>query len=99
MNVGVLKEIKEEENRVALTPAGVEVMRNHGHTVLVEKNAGAKSGFNDASYSDAGAKVVDAVGEIVDRVQMILRVKAPRPSEFGLLRKDQIYFSYMHLAA
>jgi alanine dehydrogenase len=99
MNVGVLKEIKEEENRVAMIPAGVEVMRHHGHTVLVEKDAGAKSGFNDISYAEAGAEIMDSVGEIVARVQMILRVKAPRPSEFGFLRKDQIYFSYMHLAA
>ena len=99
MNVGVLKEIKAEENRVAITPAGVEVMRKHGHTVLVEKNAGSKSGFNDASYAEAGAEIVDKIVEIVDRAQMILRVKAPRPSEFELLRKDQIYFSYLHLAA
>jgi len=99
MNVGVLKEIKAEENRVAITPAGVEVMRKHGHTVLVEKNAGSKSGFNDASYAEAGAEIVDKIVEIADRAQMILRVKAPRPSEFELLRKDQIYFSYLHLAA
>ncbi len=99
MNVGVLKEIKEDENRVAITPAGVEVMRQHGHTVLLEENAGSKSGFDDASYAEAGAEIVETVVEIVDRSHMILRVKAPRPSEFELLRKDQIYFSYLHLAA
>lgn len=99
MNIGVLKETKAEENRAAITPAGVEVMSQHGHTILVESNTGLKSGFDDASYAEAGAEIVENVTDIVDRAQMILRVKAPRPSEFGLLRKDQIYFSYLHLAA
>ena len=99
MIIGVLKEIKAEEYRVAITPAGVEVMKQHGHTVLMEKNAGSKSGFEDASYAKAGAEIVETVMEIVDQAQMILSVKAPRPAEFELLRKDQIYFSYLHLAA
>jgi alanine dehydrogenase len=99
MIIGVLKEIKEEEYRVATTPGGVEVMRSHGHQVLLECNAGARSGFNDDLYAQAGAEIICSTKQIVERAQMILRVKASRPSEFELLRKDQIYFSYMHLAA
>ena len=64
MIVGVLKEIKTEENRVCMTPAGVEIMRHHRHTVLVEKNAGQGSGFNNRAYADAGAEIVDTPKEI-----------------------------------
>ncbi len=99
MIVGVLKEIKANENRAALTPAGVEVFRQHGHEVLVETKAGSPSGFEDAEYSKAGAEIIDAPGDIFARAGMILRVKAPEPSEFELLRDGQIYFSYLHLAA
>lgn len=99
MIVGVLKEIRANENRAAITPAGVEVFRLHGHGVLVEKQAGAPSGFEDAEYIKAGAEIIDAPGDIFSRADMILRVKAPEPSEFELLRDGQIYFSYLHLAA
>jgi alanine dehydrogenase len=99
MIVGILKEVKAEENRVALTPGGVEVMRQNGHTILVEKNAGTASGFDDALYKNAGAEIVDTPQKIFGRSEMIVRVKAPRPFEFDLLQEDQIYFSYLHLAA
>jgi len=99
MIAGVLKEIKAEENRVSMTPAGIEVMKESGHTVLVEKNAGAGSGFEDGSYASAGAEIVGDPKEIFERSELILRVKEPMPSEYGLLREDQIYFSYLHLAA
>ena len=99
MIVGVLKEIKAEENRVALSPGGVEFMRQNGHSVLVQKNAGSASGFGNANYKNAGAEIVAKPAEIFDRAEMILRVKEPQPSEFKLIKKGQIYFAYLHLAA
>ena len=99
MIVGVLKEIKEEENRVSMTPSGVEVMKHNGHVVLVEKDAGIGSGFNDASYSEAGAEIVGTAQEIYDRAGMVMRVKEPMPGEYDFLRPDQILFAYLHLAA
>ena len=99
MIIGVLKEIKADENRVSLTPGGVEVMCQCGHAVLVEKNAGRASGFGNALYAQAGAEIVNTSAEIFDRSEMVLRVKEPKPFEFGYLKKDQIYFSYLHLAA
>ena len=99
MIVGVLKEIKADENRVSLTPGGVEVICQCGHTVLVEKNAGRASGFGNALYKQAGAEIVNRAPEIFDRSEMILRVKEPQPFEFEYLKKGQIYFAYLHLAA
>ena len=98
MIVGVLKEIKADENRVALSPGGVEFMRQNGHSVLVEKNAGRASGFGNAAYKNAGAEIVERPVEVFDRAEMILRVKEPQSSEFELIKKDQIYFAYLHLA-
>ncbi|MGD9366368.1 MAG: alanine dehydrogenase [Desulfobacteraceae bacterium] len=99
MIVGILKEIKVEENRVCMTPAGVEVMRQNGHSVLVEKAAGIGSGFNDQAYIDAGADIIDTPKEIFDRSAMVMHVKEPQPSEYGLIRQGQIVFTYLHLAA
>ncbi len=99
MIVGIPKEIKADENRVAMTPFGVEVMKHHRHTVLIEKQAGKPSGFQDIDYENAGAEVVASPGDIFRRSEMILRVKEPQPSEFDDLKEDQIYFSYLHLAA
>src|SRR5210317_772569 len=99
MIVGVLKEIKTEENRVCMTPAGVEIMSQNGHTVLVEKNAGMGSGFNNKAYADAGAEIVDKPAEIYKRAKMVMHVKEPLPPEYDLIRKDQIVFTYLHLAA
>lgn len=99
MIVGVLKEIKAEENRVAMTPAGVEVMQQHGHTVLVEKLAGVASGFEDEQYAQHGAEVVETAGEIYRQAEMIMHVKEPLPQEYELIRPDQIIFTYLHLAA
>jgi len=97
--VGILKEIKAEENRVCMTPAGVEVMRQNGHTVLVEKNAGKGSGFENKKYAAAGAETVETPKEIYERSDMIMHVKEPLPSEYDFIRKDQIVFTYLHLAA
>ncbi len=99
MIVGILKEIKAEDNRVAMSPGGVEVMRQNGHSVLVEKNAGKASGFTNKAYEKAGAEIIKGSQEIFDRAKMILRVKEPQPSEYGYLKKGQIYFAYLHLAA
>jgi len=99
MIVGVLKEIKTEENRVCMTPAGVEIMRQNGHTVLVEKNAGKGSGFNNKDYADVGAEIIETPKEIFKRSKMVMHVKEPLPPEYKLIRKDQIIFTYLHLAA
>jgi alanine dehydrogenase len=99
MIVGILKEIKAEENRVCMSPGGVEFMRQRGHRILVEKNAGKASGFSNATYKNAGAEIVDSPKDIFKRAKMIMRVKEPQPFEFELIRKGQIYFSYLHLAA
>ena len=99
MIVGILKEIKVEENRVSMTPAGVEVMKQNGHTVLVERNAGTGSGLVDAEYIGAGAEIVDTPKEIFHRVDMVMHVKEPQPSEYPLIKGDQIVFTYLHLAA
>ncbi|MHC1743059.1 MAG: alanine dehydrogenase [Syntrophobacteraceae bacterium] len=99
MIVGILKEIKAEENRVSMTPAGVEVMKKHGHTVLVERSAGAGSGFEEGAYEAAGAELVATPKEIFDRAEMVMHVKEPLPPEYELIREDQIVFTYLHLAA
>jgi alanine dehydrogenase len=98
MIIGITKEIKTDENRVAVTPAGVEILKHNGHDVLVETAAGSASGFQDSDYTRAGAEITDSAASIFERAEMILRVKEPQPAEFQLLRKDQIYFSYLHLA-
>jgi alanine dehydrogenase len=99
MLVGILKEIKNEENRVCMTPAGVEVMKANGHDVLVEKSAGVGSGFDDAMYVNAGAEIVETAKEVFDRSDMVMHVKEPQPSEYDMIREDQIVFTYLHLAA
>jgi alanine dehydrogenase len=99
MIAGILKEIKIEENRVSMTPAGVEVLKDHGHTLLVEKGAGSGSGFEDRAYVDAGAEIVKTAKEIYERSDMVMHVKEPMPSEYKWIRKDQIVFTFFHLAA
>jgi len=99
MIVGILKEIKSSENRVSMTPAGVEVLKQKGQEVLVEKNAGLNSGFDDADYVRAGAEIIETAAEVFSRAEMVMHVKEPLPSEYGLIRKDQIVFTYLHLAA
>ncbi len=99
MLVGIRKEIKSEENRVSMTPAGVEVMIAYGPSVLVEKVAGSGSGFEDAMYVNAGAEMMDTPKEIYGRADMVMHVKEPQPSEYDMIREDQIVFTYLHLAA
>lgn len=99
MIVGILKEIKAEENRVSMTPAGVEVIKQNGHSILVEKAAGSGSGFDDVAYENAGAEIVESPKEIFQRADMVMHVKEPLPPEYDLIREDQIVFTYLHLAA
>jgi alanine dehydrogenase len=99
MIVGILKEIKAEENRVCMTPAGAEVMAQSGHTVLVENCAGLGSGFDDAAYAAAGAEIFATRDEIYERADMIMHVKEPLAPEYDLIRPGQIVFTYLHLAA
>ncbi|MFH0995472.1 MAG: alanine dehydrogenase [Pseudomonadota bacterium] len=99
MIVGILKEIKSSENRVSMTPAGVEVLKQKGQMVLVEKDAGVNSGFEDAEYVRSGAEIIETAAEVFSRSEMVMHVKEPLPSEYGLIFKDQIVFTYLHLAA
>jgi len=99
MIVGILKEIKTAENRVSMTPAGVRTMVSDGHTLLVEKNGGAGAGFSDNDYHDNGAELIDTAEEIYRRADMVMHVKEPQPSEYGMMRESQIIFTYLHLAA
>src|SRR5262245_6969411 len=99
MIIGVPKEIKAEENRVALTPAGASALVAHDHRVLVERNAGAGSGLPDAQYRAAGARVVPSARQVWQQADMILKVKEPLPSEYRYLRAGLLVFTYLHLAA
>jgi alanine dehydrogenase len=99
MIIGVPKEIKEQEQRVALVPSAAEQLTRRGHSVLVEKNAGLGSGYPDEEYAKAGAEIVDLAKDVFARAEMIVKVKEPLPAEFPLLRKGQILFTYLHLAA
>lgn len=99
MIVGILKEIKSEENRVSMTPAGVEVLKQNGHSVLVEASAGLGSGFEDEDYANHGADVLATPEEVYQKAEMVMHVKEPLPPEYDLIREDQIVFTYLHLAA
>jgi alanine dehydrogenase len=99
MIIGVPKEIKQQEHRVGLLPSLAAQLTRHGHSVLVQKNAGAGSGYSDEEYVQGGAKIVEKAEDIFAEADMIVKVKEPLPAEFGLLRKGQILFTYLHLAA
>jgi alanine dehydrogenase len=99
MIIGIPKEIKQQENRVSLLPSAADQLARRGHTVLVQKNAGVGSGYPDEDYLEAGAKIVETAEEVFAKADMIVKVKEPLPAEYGLLRKGQILFTYLHLAA
>src|SRR4051812_30856416 len=99
MRVGVPKEIKADEYRVAMMPVGVELLKRAGHEVLMEANAGAGSGFPDEDYVRAGAKIVPTHEEVFAASDMVVKVKEPQPTEIGLFRPGQIVFTYFHFAA
>ena len=98
MIISVIKEIKNNENRVGLTPAGSEALIRAGHTVLVEKSAGVGSGFPDEAYIATGAEIVENTKELFDRADMIVKVKEPLPAEYDLFHEGQILYTYLHLA-
>jgi len=98
MIIGIPKEIKPDESRVALIPVGVEEMVKHGHTVIIEKGAGLGSGISDQEYKKAGAKLVNSPKEIYDKAQFIMKVKEPLPEEYHFLKEDQIIFTFFHFA-
>ena len=99
MIIGIPKEIKAEENRVAITPAGVSALVAHGHRVLIEQHAGRGSGLSDAQYRDAGAHVQRTARQVWQDAEMILKVKEPLPTEYRYLREGLLIFTYLHLAA
>lgn len=99
MIIGLLKEIKRGENRVALTPVGVAALVARGHQLLVEAGAGNGSLIPDEAYQDAGAKIVTTASDIFSRAEMILHVKEPQPSEYPLVRSGQMLFTFFHFAA
>ncbi|MHB8927133.1 MAG: alanine dehydrogenase [Bacillota bacterium] len=98
MLVGALKEIKNNENRVAITPAGVAALVKAGHKVVIEKQAGAGSGITDKDYAEAGAEVWESNQKILAEAEMIMKVKEPLSPEYNLLHEGQILFTYLHLA-
>ena len=99
MIIGVPKEIKNNENRVGMTPAGVQEMTKHGHTVYVQATAGVNSGFSDDAYIAAGAKILPTIEEVYAIADMIVKVKEPIASEYALVRKGQLVFTYFHFAS
>lgn len=99
MIIGIPKEIKDNEYRVALPPGGVKTFVLHGHQALVQKGAGVGSGFKDKEYEAAGATILDTAAEVWGGANMVMKVKEPRPDEYEFLRDDLLLFTYLHLAA
>ena len=98
MKIGIPKEIKVKEDRVAITPQGVDILVKKGHSVYIEKSAGIGSGFSDEEYKNAGAVIFNSADEVYENAEIIVKVKEPQPSEYKLLKKNQILFTYLHLA-
>lgn len=99
MIIGVPKEVKDNEYRVALPPGGARELVRHGHQVLVERGAGEGSGFTNEEYERAGATILDTAAEVWGGAKMVVKVKEPQPAEYPFLREDLILFTYLHLAA
>lgn len=99
MKIGIPREIKDKEYRVAITPSGVQALTSRGHEVIIENNAGVDSTFSNEDYEEVGAKILDTAQEIFAQADMILKVKEPQQSECEMLREGQIIFTYLHLAA
>jgi alanine dehydrogenase len=97
--IGVPKEIKNKENRVAMVPGGVETLAGRGHRIIVQKGAGEGSGFSDEDYLRAGADMAETAEDLFSRSDMIVKVKEPLPSEYDMLKRGQVLFTYLHLAA
>lgn len=99
MIIGVPKEIKEHEYRVALLPSAAYQLIKRGHRVVAERGAGVGAGYTDAEYEQAGVKLVDAHAAVFEQADLVVKVKEPLPAEYGLLRPGQLLFTYLHLAA
>ena len=99
MKVGIPKEIKNNENRVGMTPAGVATMTRHGHEVYVQHTAGEGSGFSEEEYVKAGASILPTIEDVYRECDMIVKVKEPIESEYALVRKEQLLFTYFHFAS
>jgi len=99
MRIGVPSEIKAQESRVGLTPLSVQELTNHGHDVLIQDNAGFGAGFENLDYEKAGAKIAPTAGDIFNDSDMIVKVKEPQSEEVGMLRDNQLLFTYLHLSA
>jgi alanine dehydrogenase len=99
MIIGIPKEIKNNENRVALTPAGVSEFTKQGHTVYIQAGAGENSGFSDNAYSEAGAAILPAIEAVYNIAEMIIKVKEPIASEYPLIKPNQLLFTYFHFAS
>ncbi|MFM7620136.1 MAG: alanine dehydrogenase [Alphaproteobacteria bacterium] len=99
MIIGIPKEIKDHEYRCAITPSGARELVSAGHQVLVEKSLGLGIDYTDEQYENAGAKIVNSAKEVYDKAEMIFKVKEPQKSECAMIKKNQIIFSYLHLAA
>lgn len=97
--IGIPKELKQGENRVGMTPAGVAELVKHGHTVYVQHTAGEGSGFDDADYEKAGGKMLPAIEDVYAKADMIIKVKEPIEQEYGLVRPHQLLFTYFHFAS
>lgn len=98
MIVGVTREIKMDEYRVAMLPVGAHLLTQDGHTLLIEKGAGLGSGYDDKDYAAAGARLVNTPEEIFNQAEMIIKVKEPQPEEIKKLHKGQMVFCYFHFA-
>ena len=98
MKIGIPKEIKNNENRVGMTPAGVAELVEHGHTVYVQQSAGENSGFSDEKYLEAGAEILPAIEDVYATADMIVKVKEPIEPEYPLVREGQVVFTYFHFA-
>jgi alanine dehydrogenase len=99
MKIGVPKEVKSKESRVAMTPAGVMELTHRGHEVYIQKGAGIESKFSDEQYVDAGATILDTIEAVYNVAEMIVKVKEPIEPEYSLLKKGQVLFTYLHLAS
>ena len=99
MFIGIPKEIKERENRVAITPAGVKTLVAHGHKVFIQSGAGLGAGLSNEAYNQSGAQLLNTAEEVWDKAEMIIKVKEPLAPEFSLMKPGQIIYTYLHLAA
>ena len=98
MIIGIPKEIKNNENRVALTPSGAQELTKRGHKVYVQASAGVNSGFADDAYTAVGAEMLPTIEDVYARAEMIIKVKEPIAPEYKLIRKDQLVFTFFHLS-